>query len=179
MSTAELQEILDDVAELRRQQEAEDAPEDRAKLPRLHVEDIGDARPDPARTLDNAAPSLPPPQHPHAPTGLRAHLLRPYHVSYAELPYVKVLCRLMQQLPTAQHTAAELDSFIGSNLGFLTFTTEVFQQPNWKLARPVLLVSAGASPRRSMRSRAFPARFGQRPSSRIPIACATFSRSSR
>ena len=145
MSTAELHAILDDVAELRRQQEAEDAPEDRAKLPRLHVEDIGDARPDPACTLDNAAP-IPCLRH-SIPTRRLAYALTYFdltHVSYAELPYVKVLCRLMQQLPTAQHTAAELDSFIGSNLGFLTFTTEVFQQPNWKLARPVLLVSAGA-----------------------------------
>lgn len=145
MSTAELQAILDDVAELRRQQEAEDAPKDRAKLPRLHVEDIGDARPDPACTLDNAAP-IPCLRH-SIPTRRLAYALTYFdltHVSYAELPYVKVLCRLMQQLPTAQHTAAELDSFIGSNLGFLTFTTEVFQQPNWKLARPVLLVSAGA-----------------------------------
>lgn len=145
MSTAELQAILDDVAELRRQQEAEDAPEDRAKLPRLHVEDIGDARPDPACTLDDAAP-IPCLRH-SIPTRRLAYALTYFdltHVSYAELPYVKVLCRLIQQLPTAQHTAAELDSFIGSNLGFLTFTTEVFQQPNWKLARPVLLVSAGA-----------------------------------
>lgn len=145
MSTAELQAILDDVAELRRQQEAEDAPEDRAKLPRLHVEDIGDARPDPSCALDEAAP-IPCLRH-SIPTRRLAYALTYFdltHVSYAELPYVKVLCRLMQQLPTAQHTAAELDSFIGSNLGFLTFTTEVFQQPNWKLARPVLLVSAGA-----------------------------------
>lgn len=144
MSTAELHAILEDVAELRRQQEAEDAPEDRAKLPRLHVEDIGDARPDPACTLDDAAP-IPCLRH-SIPTRRLAYALTYFdltHVSYAELPYVKVLCRLMQQLPTAQHTAAELDSFIGSNLGFLTFTTEVFQQPNWKLARPVLLVSAG------------------------------------
>ena len=145
MSATELQVILDDVAELRRQQEAEDAPEDRAKLPRLHVEDIGDARPDPACTLDDAAP-IPCLRH-SIPTRRLAYALTYFdltHVSYAELPYVKVLCRLMQQLPTVQHTAAELDSFIGSNLGFLTFTTEVFQQPNWKLARPVLLVSAGA-----------------------------------
>lgn len=145
MSATELQAILDDVAELRRQQEAEDAPEDRAKLPRLHVEDIGDARPDPSCALDEAAP-IPCLRH-SIPTRRLAYALTYFdltHVSYAELPYVKVLCRLMQQLPTAQHTAAELDSFIGSNLGFLTFTTEVFQQPNWKLARPVLLVSAGA-----------------------------------
>ena len=145
MSPAELQAIVDDVAELRRQQEAEDSPEDRAKLPRLHVADIGPARPDPACTLDQDAP-IPCLRH-SIPTRRLAYALTYFdltHVSYAELPYVKVLCRLMQQLPTAQRSAAELDSYIGSNLGFLTFTTEVYQQPNWKLARPMLLVSAGA-----------------------------------
>ncbi len=145
MSPAGLQAIVDDVAELRRQQEAEDSPEDRAKLPRLHVADIGPARPDPACALDQSTP-IPCLRH-SIPTRRLAYALTYFdltHVGYAELPYVKVLCRLMQQLPTAQRSAAELDSYIGSNLGFLTFTTEVYQQPNWKLARPMLLVSAGA-----------------------------------
>ena len=57
---------------------------------------------------------------------------------------MKVLARLMQQLATKRRSASELDSYIASNLGFLSFTTEVFQQGNWRLARPVLLVSAGA-----------------------------------
>ncbi len=145
MSEAELQDVLDTVAELRRQQEAEDAPEDRAKLPRLHVADIGPARPEPCSTLDESAP-IPCLRH-DIPTRRLAYALTYFdltHVSYAELPYVKILCQLMKQLPTARHTAAELDSHIGSNLGFLSFNTEVYQQPDWKLARPVLLVSAGA-----------------------------------
>ena len=146
MTEADLQRVVDQVAELRRQQEAEDAPEDRAKLPRLHVADIGDARPEPPFELDEATP-LPCLRH-HIATHRLAYALTYFdlsHLSFAELPYAKILCRLMQQLPTAQRTAAELDSYIGSNLGFLSFTTEVYlQESNWRLARPVLLVSAGA-----------------------------------
>ncbi len=146
MTEADLQRVVDQVAELRRQQEAEDAPEDRAKLPRLHVADIGDARPEPPFELDEATPL--PCLHHHIATHRLAYALTYFdlsHLSFAELPYAKILCRLMQQLPTAQRTAAELDSYIGSNLGFLSFTTEVYlQESNWRLARPVLLVSAGA-----------------------------------
>lgn len=146
MAEADLQRVVDQVAELRRQQEAEDAPEDRAKLPRLHVADIGDARPEPPFELDEATPL--PCLHHHIATHRLAYALTYFdlsHLSFAELPYAKILCRLMQQLPTAQRTAAELDSYIGSNLGFLSFTTEVYlQESNWRLARPVLLVSAGA-----------------------------------
>lgn len=66
------------------------------------------------------------------------------HLSFAELPYVTVLTRLMNQLATERMTAGELDSYVCANLGFLSFTTEVATQPNWKLANPRLLVSAGA-----------------------------------
>nr|WP_308623037.1 insulinase family protein [uncultured Enorma sp.] len=146
MTEADLQSVVDQVAELRRQQEAEDAPEDRAKLPRLHVADIGDARPEPRFELDETTPL--PCLHHHIATHRLAYALTYFdlsHLSFAELPYAKILCRLMQQLSTAQRTAAELDSYIGSNLGFLSFTTEVYlQEDNWRLARPLLLVSAGA-----------------------------------
>ena len=146
MSDEELQQVIDTVAELRAQQEAEDAPEDRAKLPRLRVADIGAARPEPALVVDTTAP-IPCLKH-DIPTRRLAYALTYFdlsHLSYAELPYVKALCRLMQQLATERMSAAELDSYIGSNLGFLSFTTEVYlQERNWRLARPVLLVSAGA-----------------------------------
>ncbi len=65
------------------------------------------------------------------------------HLSCAELPYVTVLTRLMNQLATERMTAGELDSYVCANLGFLSFTPEVATQPNWKLANPRLLVSAG------------------------------------
>ena len=40
------------------------------------------------------------------------------HVSYTELPYVSILARLMKQLGTTERSASELDSYIGSNLGY-------------------------------------------------------------
>lgn len=145
MSADELQRIVANVNALRAAQEAEDTPEAKATLPRLHVSDIGDARPEPEFEVDNTRP-IPCLRH-RIPTHQLAYALTYFdlsHLSFAELPYVTVLTQLMQQLPTARMNAGELDSYIRSNLGFLSFTTEVATQPNWKLAHPRLLVSAGA-----------------------------------
>ena len=145
LSEAELQRIVDDVALLRERQEAEDTPEAKATLPRLHVSDIGAARPEPQLTVNKQTP-IPCLRH-NLPTHQLAYALTYFdlsHLAFAELPYVTILTRLMQQLATEDMSAGELDSYIGANLGFLSFTTEVATQPNWKLARPRLLVSAGA-----------------------------------
>lgn len=145
MGDAELQRIVEDVAALRERQEAEDAPEARATLPRLHVSDIGPARPEPQLVIDKQTP-IPCLRH-DLPTHQLAYALTYFdlsHLSFAELPYVTVLTRLMNQLATERMTAGELDSYVCANLGFLSFTTEVATQPNWKLANPHLLVSAGA-----------------------------------
>lgn len=145
MDDADLQRIVEDVAALRERQEAEDAPEARATLPRLHVSDIGPARPEPQLVIDKQTP-IPCLRH-DLPTHQLAYALTYFdlsHLSFAELPYVTVLTRLMNQLATERMTAGELDSYVCANLGFLSFTTEVATQPNWKLANPRLLVSAGA-----------------------------------
>ena len=145
MSDTDLQRIVEDVAALRERQEAEDAPEARATLPRLHVSDIGPARPEPQLVIDKQTP-IPCLRH-DLPTHQLAYALTYFdlsHLSFAELPYVTVLTRLMNQLATERMTAGELDSYVCANLGFLSFTTEVATQPNWKLANPRLLVSAGA-----------------------------------
>ena len=145
MSDTDLQRIVEDVAALRERQEAEDAPEARATLPRLHVSDIGPARPEPQLVIDKQTP-IPCLRH-DLPTHQLAYALTYFdlsHLSFAELPYVTVLTRLMNQLATERMTAGELDSYVCANLGFLSFTTEVATQPNWKLASPRLLVSAGA-----------------------------------
>ena len=145
MDDADLQRIVEDVAALRERQEAEDAPEARATLPRLHVSDIGPARPEPQLVIDKQTP-IPCLRH-DLPTHQLAYALTYFdlsHLSFAELPYVTVLTRLMNQLATERMTAGELDSYVCANLGFLSFTTEVATQPNWKLAHPRLLVSAGA-----------------------------------
>ena len=145
MDDADLQRIIEDVAALRERQEAEDAPEARATLPRLHVSDIGPARPEPQLVIDKQTP-IPCLRH-DLPTHQLAYALTYFdlsHLSFAELPYVTVLTRLMNQLATEHMSAGELDSYVCANLGFLSFTTEVATQPNWKLANPRLLVSAGA-----------------------------------
>ena len=145
MDDADLQRIVEDVAALRERQEAEDAPEARATLPRLHVSDIGPARPEPQLVIDKQT-SIPCLRH-DLPTHQLAYALTYFdlsHLSFAELPYVTVLTRLMNQLATERMSAGELDSYVCANLGFLSFTTEVATQPNWKLAHPRLLVSAGA-----------------------------------
>ena len=145
MDDADLQRIVEDVAALRERQEAEDAPEARATLPRLHVSDIGPARPEPQLVIDKQTP-IPCLRH-DLPTHKLAYALTYFdlsHLSVAELPYVTVLTRLMNQLATEHMSAGELDSYVCANLGFLSFTTEVATQPNWKLANPRLLVSAGA-----------------------------------
>lgn len=145
MNDADLQRIVKDVAALRERQEAEDAPEARATLPRLRVSDIGPARPEPQLVIDKQTP-IPCLRH-DLPTHQLAYALTYFdlsHLSFAELPYVTVLTRLMNQLATERMSAGELDSYVCANLGFLSFTTEVATQPNWKLASPRLLVSAGA-----------------------------------
>ena len=55
-----------------------------------------------------------------------------------------LLCRLLKQLPTSEHSAEELDNLLAGKLGFLSFTTEVMTQPDVDGVRPYLLVSAGA-----------------------------------
>ena len=145
MDDADLQRIVEDVAALRERQEAEDAPEARATLPCLHVSDIGPARPEPQLVIDKQTP-IPCLRH-DLPTHQLAYALTYFdlsHLSFAELPYVTVLTRLMNQLATERMSAGELDSYVCANLGFLSFTTEVATQPNWKLTSPRLLVSAGA-----------------------------------
>lgn len=145
MTDAELGQIVARTEALRAAQEAEDTPEAKATLPRLRVADIGEARPEPALVVDTTAP-VPCLVH-SIPTNRLAYALEYFdlsRVAYEELPYVTVLCRLLKQLPTAKHTADELDNLIAGELGFLTFSTEVMTQPEVDGAKPYLLVSAGA-----------------------------------
>ncbi|MBE6468684.1 MAG: peptidase M16 [Coriobacteriaceae bacterium] len=145
MDDDELDRVVENVAALRRVQEAPDTPEAKATLPRLRVSDIGPARPEPALTVDTTAPIT---CLKHAiPTRGIAYLTLYFdltHVSFAELAYASVMANLLQQLATKRRSADELDSHITANLGFLSFSTAVFQQPDWRLARPVLKMSAAA-----------------------------------
>lgn len=145
MTDAELADVVERTAALRAAQEAEDTPEDKATLPRLRVSDIGEARPEPPLVVDTTTP-IPCLRH-GIPTNRLAYAMQYFDLScvaFEDLPYVTLLCRLLKQLPTREHSAEELDNLIAGKLGFLSFTTEVMTQPDVDGARPYLLVSAGA-----------------------------------
>ena len=145
MTDAELAGVVERTAALRAAQEAEDTPEDKATLPRLRVSDIGEARPEPPLVVDTTAP-IPCLRH-GIPTNRLAYAMQYFDlscVSFEDLPYVTLLCRLLKQLPTREHSAEELDNLLAGKLGFLSFTTEVMTQPDVDGVRPYLLVSAGA-----------------------------------
>ena len=145
MTDAELADVVERTAILRAAQEAEDTPEDKATLPRLRVSDIGEARPEPPLVVDTTAP-IPCLRH-GIPTNRLAYAMQYFDlecVAFEDLPYVTLLCRLLKQLPTSEHSAEELDNLLAGKLGFLSFTTEVMTQPDVDGVRPYLLVSAGA-----------------------------------
>ena len=145
MTDAELADVVERTATLRAAQEAEDTPEAKATLPRLRVSDIGEARPEPPLVVDTTAP-IPCLRH-GIPTNRLAYAMQYFDLScvaFEDLPYVTLLCRLLKQLPTSEHSAEELDNLLAGKLGFLSFTTEVMTQPDVNGARPYLLVSAGA-----------------------------------
>ena len=145
MTDAELADVVERTAVLRAAQEAEDTPEAKATLPRLHVSDIGEARSEPPLIVDTTAP-IPCLRH-GIPTNRLAYAMQYFDLScvaFEDLPYVTLLCRLLKQLPTREHSAEELDNLLAGKLGFLSFTTEVMTQPDVDGVRPYLLVSAGA-----------------------------------
>lgn len=145
MTDAELADVAERTAALRAAQEAEDTPEAKATLPRLRVSDIGEARPEPPLVVDTTAP-IPCLRH-GIPTNRLAYAMQYFDLScvaFEDLPYVTLLCRLLKQLPTREHSAEELDNLLAGKLGFLSFTTEVMTQPDVDGVRPYLLVSAGA-----------------------------------
>ncbi len=145
MTDAELADVVERTATLRAAQEAEDTPEAKATLPRLRVSDIGEARPEPPLVVDTTAP-IPCLRH-GIPTNRLAYVMQYFDLScvaFEDLPYVTLLCRLLKQLPTREHSAEELDNLLAGKLGFLSFTTEVMTQPDMDGVRPYLLVSAGA-----------------------------------
>lgn len=145
MTDAELADVTERTAALRAAQEAEDTPEAKATLPRLRVSDIGEARPEPPLVVDTTVP-IPCLRH-GIPTNRLAYAMQYFDLScvaFEDLPYVTLLCRLLKQLPTREHSAEELDNLLAGKLGFLSFTTEVMTQPDVDDVRPYLLVSAGA-----------------------------------
>ena len=118
-------QIEEMVRRLRERQETPDAPEDLAKLPQLHVSDIGPAVSDPALQIlrDTPLPCLY-----HDIPSRHINYLTAYFsldgLTFDEMPYAVVLAMMLGNLDTDEHTAAQLDSHIRSHLGELRFLVE-------------------------------------------------------
>lgn len=138
--------ITAEVELLRQLQEAPDAPEAVATLPRLSVDDIGEAPEEPSYGIDEQAP-LACIRHSVVTHGI-AYAYRYFNVSglsFEDLPYVTVLANVLGKLDTARHTAAQLDTLIQGKLGNLVFFSDVFEDKD-DVAKPSLnfVVSASA-----------------------------------
>ena len=145
MSVEQVEQIMREVAALREEQERPDDPEDVAKLPRLTIDEIGEAPSEtPARMTD-------------APLPCYYHSLETHRIVYAyqyfdlrrlayeDLPYVGLLTSLLSKVDTERLSAARLDTELESSLGDLSFFTEVYESDDDPtFARPVLVVGASA-----------------------------------
>ncbi|MBP3884216.1 MAG: insulinase family protein, partial [Olsenella sp.] len=145
MSAGELDAVIAEVAALRAEQSAPDAPEALATLPQLSVSDIEDApREKPLERVEAPLPCL---YH-----DLETHRIDyVYHyfdlrrLSYEDLPYVGVLMSLLGKLGTRRHTAAELDTLVELNLGSLDFFCETYSKDDdLDFAHPMLVVGASS-----------------------------------
>lgn len=126
MDEARREAVRADVASLRAMQEAPDAPEAAATLPRLRVSDIGPAAPDPAYRLVEDAPL--PCLHHDLPTRHIDYLYLYFNadgLSWDDLPYVTILGMLLCRLDTDRRSAADLDVHMRTHLGSLRFFADV------------------------------------------------------
>ena len=138
--------IAADAEALRRAQTEPDAPEALAALPSLGVADIGAAREStPCELRDDAA--LPCLVH-DLPTRGIVYVYRYFDLNrlpFEDMPYVRILARVLGKLPTARHDAAELDTLVNGRLGSLTFFNENYAPQGDPLGlEPKFVVGASA-----------------------------------
>ncbi|WP_251231771.1 insulinase family protein [Adlercreutzia aquisgranensis] len=127
LSDADLERIAADEARLRDEQEQPDSPEALAALPRLPLSEIADAPEEPAYGMVEGT-VLPCLRH-HVPTHGIAYVYRLFDlsgVSFDELPYVSVLAMTLGKLPTAKHSAAQIDTLTNGLLGNFSVSATVF-----------------------------------------------------
>lgn len=129
MTHAQLEEIVDDMAELRVAQMSPDDPADAAKLPRLTREDIGKAPAWPKTHLTTGG-KFPVYRHDIESHGIM--YANKYFdasvIKYENMPFVSLLTTLLGKLDTSEHTAAEIDTLVQSKLGSLSFNIEVISK---------------------------------------------------
>lgn len=145
MSEGDLARVADEVRALREEQEAPDAPEDLARLPRLTVAEVEPPAPEPPAE-DVAAP-LPCIAHELDTHGIDYvyHYFDLRRVPFSDLPYVGVLTDLLGRLDTRRRSASDLDTLIEGSLGGLSFFIETYtRDDDLSFADPTLVVAASA-----------------------------------
>ena len=137
--------VAEETAALREMQETPDAPEDLAKLPQLHVSDIGPAPEEPqplpqeGNVVDCVLHDLP--THGIDYTWLSFPL---DGVAFDELPYVSILALLLGKLDTSEHDAYTLDTLLERWLGSFDCFCETYHVFGSDACRPTFLVAASA-----------------------------------
>lgn len=145
MGEKDLEAVRAEVAALRAEQEAPDAPEALATLPQLTPADIEPPAPEPA-PLEVEAP-LPCVAHELDTHGIDYvyHYFDLRRLSLEELSWAGVLTDLLGRLDTARHTASDLDTLVETNLGSLDFFCETAtRDDDLSFAAPRLVVGASA-----------------------------------
>lgn len=145
MDDAALQQVMDEEAALRAEQEASDSPENLAKLPALALSDIDEGTKDP-EVAESSTPL--PCWH---------HRIETHHIDYVyyyfdlkrvgfeELPYVAILSDLLGNLSTQHHTASDLDTLVETKLGSFSVFCEAYgKQDDLGFVNPKLVVGASA-----------------------------------
>lgn len=128
MTDERMRSIVDSVSALRRAQQMPDTPEALATLPRLSIDQIGDAPVEPSYGLEDEG-GVACLRH-RIPSHGIAYSYRYFpleRISFEELPYVGILAMVLGKLDTERHTAAEIDLLAQSKLGNLSFFTEVHE----------------------------------------------------
>ncbi len=145
MTERDIEAVRAEVAALRAEQEAPDAPEALATLPQLTPADVEPPAPEPAASEVEAP--LPCVAHELDTHGIDYvyHYFDLRHLELADLPYVGVLTDLLGKLDTARHSASDLDTLIETSLGGLDFFVETYSRDDdLSFADPKLVVGASA-----------------------------------
>ncbi len=124
------EKLRGDVEHLRRVQEAPDSPEQSAKLPRLTLSDIDEAPAEPAWRLDESH-GLPCLRHGLDTKGIvyTSRYFDLHRISFDDLPAARLVLALLGRLPTAHHSAAEVDTLVQSRLGHFSARSCVYEDP--------------------------------------------------
>ncbi len=131
ITTSELENIKENTKALQEEQMREDAPEDLAKLPHLHIKDIEDAPCEPPYHLDNTDYG-----------DVLLHSVKTRGIVYAQqlynldgfaagdLPYIKLMTSMLTGLDTQDHSATELVSLLRGNIGSLEYHMRFYKDAN-------------------------------------------------